>query len=88
MAAILGAFAATSYQLGIDKRWLAILNAAGASGVAALCWHRRAWSAMFLEIAWAAVALTSLAGLPPQWGLPLALVLAAGIGIGAQRGRR
>jgi hypothetical protein len=90
MAMILGAFAASSYELGVDKRWLAMANALGASGVGLLCWRQQAWPAMFLEIAWAFVALTSLLGLSPAQGLPVAgaaTLLLGGLILRANRGQ-
>jgi len=58
--AILGAY------LSLSMGWLdrgvsyQLLNLTGASGVALVCWWKRAWQPLWLEVAWAIVAATGL----------------------------
>jgi hypothetical protein len=61
-AAIVGAYAANSHgwlPRGALYQWL---NLTGALGVGLVCWRKRAWQAMSLEVVWALVALSALAG--------------------------
>lgn len=61
--AILGAYA------GISFGWLErgvlyqVLNLGGAAGVGGVCWARRTWQPLFLQVVWAGVAALALAQL-------------------------
>ena len=59
-AAIVGAYFASSH--GLLERGLAYqtLNLTGAIGVGLVCWRRRAWQALWLEVVWALVAASAL----------------------------
>lgn len=58
--AILGAYFASSH--GWLEQGLAyhLLNLSGALGVGWVCWLRRTWQPLLLEVAWALVALSAL----------------------------
>lgn len=59
-AAILGAFALSSFGVIGQDRLYQLLNLTGALGVAWVCWRRRTWQAFWLEVIWAFVALVAL----------------------------
>jgi len=58
--AILAAYALSSFDLlekGIPYQ---LLNLTGAAGVGLVCWVKRAWQPLGLEVAWALVAAVAL----------------------------
>ena len=59
-AAILGAYALSSFGVLAQGMLYQLLNATGALGVAVVCLRRRAWPAFVLEAAWATIATISL----------------------------
>jgi hypothetical protein len=60
MAAILGAYALSSFGWLEPGRLYQALNFTGALGVGWVCWRRRTWQAFWLELVWAGVALVAL----------------------------
>lgn len=59
-AAIVGAYLASSHgwlEQGVPYQ---LLNVTGALGVGLVCWRRRAWQPMALEVVWALVGLSAL----------------------------
>ncbi len=61
MAAILGAYALSSFGVIDQGRLDQLLNLTGALGVGLICWQKRTWQAFWLEAVWAGVALVALA---------------------------
>lgn len=60
-AAILTAYALLSFGVLADTSVVfQLLNLTGALGVAAVCWHKRAWQAFWLDAIWALIAAVSL----------------------------
>lgn len=60
MAAILAAYALSTFEV-IEQRWLfQCLNFTGAAGVGWVCWRKRTWQAFWLELIWSAIALVAL----------------------------
>ena len=63
-ACLLAAFAANSMgYLSVHQSLYQIMNLAGAAGIAAQAWDRRAYPAAALNIIWAIVAVIALARL-------------------------
>ena len=63
IAAILTAYFASSHgwlEQGLEYQ---LLNLTGAAGVGWVCWLRRTWQPLLLEVAWGLVALSALVGL-------------------------
>ena len=60
IAAILGAYAFSSF--GVLDRGVVyqLLNLTGAIGVGWVCWRKRTWQAFWLEAVWGGVAAVSL----------------------------
>ncbi|MEL6712646.1 MAG: hypothetical protein AAFP86_02670 [Planctomycetota bacterium] len=59
-AAILGAYAGISFGWIDRGTTYQLLNLGGAAGVAGVCWARRTWQPLFLQVVWGAVALVAL----------------------------
>lgn len=58
--AIVGAYLASSHAWMEQGTLYQLLNVSGAAGVGLVCWRRRAWQALTLEVVWAVVGLTAL----------------------------
>ena len=58
--AIVGAYLASSHGWMEQGTLYQLLNVSGAAGVGLVCWRRRAWQALTLEVVWAVVGLTAL----------------------------
>lgn len=59
-AAILAAYALSSFGVLAQGPLYQVLNLTGALGVGAICWHKRTWQAFWLEAVWGAVAFAAL----------------------------
>ena len=60
MLAIVGTYLASSHEWMEQGTVYQLLNVSGATGVGLVCWRRRAWQALTLEVVWAVVGLTAL----------------------------
>ncbi len=58
--AIVGAYLASSLDWMEQGTLYQLLNISGAIGVGLVCWRRRAWQALTLEVVWVLVGLTAL----------------------------
>lgn len=58
--AIVAAYAANSHGWLERGTLYQLLNLTGALGVGLVCWRKRAWQPMSLEVVWALVALSAL----------------------------
>ncbi len=58
--AILGAYAASSFEWLERGALYQSLNLTGAFGVGLVCWYRRTWQAFWLEAVWGGIALVAL----------------------------
>jgi len=58
--AIVGTYLASSHDWMEQGVLYQLLNITGATGVGLVCWRRRAWQALSLEVVWAVVGLTAL----------------------------
>jgi len=58
--AIVGAYLASSHDWMEQGTLYQLLNISGAAGVGLVCWRRRAWQALTLEVVWVVVGLTAL----------------------------
>ena len=59
-AAIVGAYFASSHGWLAQGPTYHLLNLTGALGVGLVCWWKRAWQPLSLELVWALVALSAL----------------------------
>lgn len=59
-AAIVGAYLASSHGWLEQGLLYQLLNISGASCVGLVCWQRRAWQPLALEIVWVLVGLSAL----------------------------
>lgn len=59
-AAIVFAYFASSHGLLEPGVTYQLLNLTGAIGVGLVCWRKRAWQPLSLEVVWALVALSAL----------------------------
>jgi len=59
-AAILAAYALTSFGAIEQGPLYQALNLTGAAGVGVICWRQRTWQPFWLEVVWGTVALIAL----------------------------
>ena len=59
--AILSAYALSSFDVLEQGALYQLLNLTGAAGVGLVCWVKRAWQPLGLEVVWALVAAVALA---------------------------
>lgn len=59
-AAIVGSYFALSHDHMVKGVLYYILNVTGALGVALVCWKRRTWQGLAIEVVWISIGLSAL----------------------------